>query len=126
MDSTQNMIVHSEQKERLPDNKDVLTRKILHLLNLKSGDKFDIKNNKIIHSWHDHLIRYMSNNDGRENLLSYIQNIVSDLMILEKNHETEDLKDKLLEIIIILKQTYRKDSLTKSCLEAEMIKLKKY
>ena len=107
------------------DYRYLLTQKILHLHGINAGDKFDTKKEKIVHSWWDRYIRYKKDDDNRYDLVEYIKNLVIELSQQAMDDEILDLKDKLYEAIIVLKQTYRKDTKIKSRLDTELLKLKK-
>ena len=114
---------------------DELIKYVYQLSDLKIGDKYDTVNRKIIRTLTNHVKRTINGAyvhyvmggepENRMDVIKLLGKLVTATGKLKDPTLIDDLKQRLVNIIVVLKNTYSGDSKVTSHLDLEHLKLKK-
>ncbi len=117
-----------------PLTEDQVIKYIYQLSELRIGDKYDTLNQTIIRSLFSHITRkinglyaYLNGKtaQNRSDVVTLIDQLISGVTEIRDPILLGDLKQRLINIIIVLRNTYVDDSKLTSQMDLELLKLKK-
>lgn len=115
-------------------DEDQVIKYVYQLSELKIGDKYDTSNQTIIRSLFSHISRKIMglyaqlnghSSQSRTDVVSLIEKLILGVSKIDEPVLLDDLKQRLINAIIVLKNTYSDDSKLTSQLDLQLLKLKK-